>query len=232
MVTLEEQLRWKEFQEKFHSIIVDGFEKGLIQIYDDELLDRLRTVYYGSVPATILLLHEKMSNGHCYDRASLVTLGFGDDDFRVVYADVDEIKLNPRFVERYRQGLLGDNYADYCFAERICEDGSVWVYDTSLGLVFDKDLYYQLENPVIRHTNDRNSTLEFLYEDFYRDADIERDKYALPLILPYLEQNMVATQPFYEEMLRWEINYLKETIHYDEVVSEMEEDMRQKYYRK
>lgn len=230
MVTAEDQKRWEEYHEKRISKLIEGIENGLVQLYDDELLDRLRKVYYGSVPATILLLHRGMANGHCYDRAALVTLGFGDDDFRLVYADVNNIKLNPEYIDLYRG--VDDGYADHCFAERVREDGTVWVYDTSSGFVFDRDLYYELENPVIRHTNDRKSTLEFLDNDFYRNADIERDKYALPLILPNLERNMEAVQPFYDELLRWEIDYLKENIDYDGIVAEINEDMRKKGFRK
>lgn len=38
-------------------------------------------INYGGLPATILLLYEGLCNGYCYDRGTLVTLGFDDDDF-------------------------------------------------------------------------------------------------------------------------------------------------------
>ena len=62
-----------------------------------------------------------------------------------------------------------------------------------------------MQNPKITKVNNRSTTLKFLYYDFQRDSDIERDKYALPLILPNIEACMCPTQPFYFEQLKKEI---------------------------
>ena len=45
-------------------------------------------------------------------------------------------------------------------------DGTTWVYDTSVGLVFEKSLYYKMQNPKITKVNNRSTTLKFLYYDF------------------------------------------------------------------
>ena len=53
-----------------------GVKHGLISAYDKKLIENLR----GELSASIWL-HSKLSDGHCYDRGTLVTLGFGDGDF-------------------------------------------------------------------------------------------------------------------------------------------------------
>lgn len=43
---------------------------------------------------------------------------------------------------------------------------------------------------------------------------------------------MEAVQPFYDDLLREEIDYLKESIDYDGIVAEINEDMRKKGFRR
>lgn len=199
MATELEQLKWKLHKKKYDILFDYGVKHGLIRSYDNQLIENLRHIYYGGLPASILLLHGKLSNGYCYDRGTLITLGFGNDDFQVVDADIDSLKLNPQFIDEYRYNNLSEYYPNHCFAERTTSDGITWVYDTSVGLVFEKSLYYKMQNPKITKVNNRSTTLKFLYYDFQRDSDIERDKYELPLILPNIEACMYPTQPFYLE---------------------------------
>ena len=225
MATRVEELKWKLHRKKYNILFYYGIKNGLIQSYDKELMSNLRHIYYGGIPATILLLHAYLSNGHCYDRGTLVSLGFGEDDFQVVDADIDSLRLNPTYIDEYRAGKTSEHYGDHCFAERTRPDGTTWVYDTSLGLVIEKGLYYKMENPKVRIVNNKQRTLEFLDVDFVRDMDIERDKYALPLILPNIESNLVAIQPFYQEQLKQEISILKQELGYDDICKEIHDDM-------
>jgi hypothetical protein len=226
MATKIEEMRWKLYNIKFNVLLCYGVIQGKIFPYDDELIENLRHVNYGGVPASILLLCEKFSNGYCYDRGTLVTLGFGDDDFRVVDADVDILRLNPQYIDESRGEFENGEYANHCFAERKLKNGMTVVYDTSLGLVFEKNLYYKMQNPKITKINDRETTLKYLYDDFQKDSDIERDKYALPLILPWIEKSLVPTQPFYLEKLKKEIEILKQEVGYDDICKEMHDDMK------
>lgn len=228
MATKLEQLKWKLHKKKYDILFDYGVKHGLIRQYDNQLIENLRHVYYGGFPASILLLHGKLSRGHCYDRGTLITLGFGDDDFQVVDADVDSLKLNPQLIDECRYNNLSEHYPNHCFAERTTVDGTTWVYDTSVGLVFEKKLYYKMQNPKITKVNDRPTTLKFLYYDFQRDSDIERDKYALPLILPSIETCMKPIQPFYLEQLTKEIEILKSETGYDSICKEIKEDMKRK----
>ena len=49
---------------------------------------------------------------------------------------MEEAKVNPRITY-------------HLFAERIKKDGTTWVFDTSSGLIIEKNLYYQMEHPRI-----------------------------------------------------------------------------------
>lgn len=202
-------------------------KNGLIVPYNDELIKKLRNVYSGGIPASIILLSNAMTNGRCYDSALLMSRAFleEDDDIKLVYATIDSLKLNPRFIS--------DNplYADHCILERITKDGRHLIYDTSSGFVYDKKLYWKMENPKVRKTNSKESIINFLKkEEFYYPEDPQRDKYASTLILPMIEMTYGRQNEMYSkkgiELLQREIEYYKMKIDYAEVVEEVEQDMR------
>ena len=222
-----DEIRYNLFKKRYNLLFYYGVMHGLIKKYDDELLNNLSHIYLGGLKATILLLHLNLANGHCYDRATLVTLGFQDDDFQVVDSLVDGLRLRPDLIKKFKEGNLSENYGGHCFAERKDKDGKIWVYDTSVGLVFEKNLYYRMQHPIIKKVNNREKTLAFL-EELLKDSNFEEDKYMLPLILPPLETNLVPTQPFYLEQLKKEISLLKEEIGYEDICQEIKKDMQRK----
>lgn len=225
MATKLEKMKWKLNRRRYDTLFAYGVKHGLIGAYNNKLIENLRHIYYGGLPASILLLHDKLSNGYCYDRGTLITLGFGDDDFRVIDANADSLRLNPQYIDEYRSEKGSVHFGNHCFAERVLKDGTTLVYDTSLGLIFEKNLYYKLENPKITKVNDKNSTLKFLYYDFQQDSDIDNGKYALPLILPNIESCLTPTQPFYLEQLKQEIEILKQKVNYESMCKEMNDDI-------
>ncbi len=228
MITELEERKWQQHKKKHKELFNYGIKNGLIGAYDKKLIENLRHIYYGGLSISILLLHRNYSNGYCYDVAPLVTLGFGDDDFQVVDADIDTLRLNPKYIEEYRAGKESKHFANHRFAERILKDGTTLIYDTSYGLVFEKNLYYKLENPMITKVEDKKTTLETLYYRLEQDSDIQRDKYALPLLLPNIENDLVPIQPFYLEQLKQEIATLKQEVNYDDICKKMHDDMKAK----
>lgn len=164
-----------------------------------------------------------MSNGHCYDRALLLSRAFLDeeDDVQLVYATIDNLKLNPQFVNR------DDSlYADHCIVER-----------TSSGFAYDKKLYWLMEHSKVRHINDKRSIIEFVQSDeCYHLEDIKRDKYVCSLILPMIEKSYVRSKEMYShlgiELLQREIEHFKKVINYDKVCQEIDEDMRRMMLKK
>ena len=114
-----------------------GFQTEKIQPYDEKLIEKLRTVYEGS------------SCFHSFIVAWYVKWALLDEDIQFVYATIDGIRLNPK--------LEQDNpmYAAYCFLEQTTKDGRHIIYDTSMGLVIDKSLYWLLEHPKVRKINSK-----------------------------------------------------------------------------
>ena len=76
MATKLQKMKWDLHQKKYRFLLLYGLSHGLILPYDDELINKLRNVYYGGIPASIILLSNGMSNGHCYDRALLMSRAF------------------------------------------------------------------------------------------------------------------------------------------------------------
>ena len=88
-----------------------------------------------------------------------------------------------------------------------------------------------MENPKVRHVNDKDKIKKFVSEDEDRiEEDIERDKYAAPLILPMIESTFGRPTEMYSfdgiEMLQREIEHYKKVINYDAVCKEIDDDMK------
>jgi len=222
MVTKLDKIKWELWKKKNELLIRYGASRVLVRKYEDELIENLRHVYYGGIPASIILLCPTLCEGRCYDRALLMTLGFGDDAFKLVDADVDMIALDPRYID-----AANEHYANHCFAERTMKDGMTWVYDTTLGFICEKNLYYIIQHPRITKINEKAETIAFCEYRDIKNADIERDKYALPITLPNLEAIVASEERgLYVERLRYELELFKEQIGYDDICRELEEDKK------
>lgn len=186
---------------------------GLITPYDDELIQNLRNIYYGSIPASIILLSNSLCNGFCYDRALLLSRVFldSDDDVNLIYADVDSIKLNPLYKNE-------KNY-EHCIVERITKDNLHLIYDISTGLVYDKYIYWLLERPKVGKINNKQSIKDFVELENY--SDINDDKYGAIHILPMIDKicgrhdELYSTEEY--NLLEKEKKHYKEFIKYDEL---------------
>ena len=234
MITKLQEMNWNLHNYKSRKLLLWGLKNGHIAPYDDELIEKLRNIYDGGIPASILLLSNGMSNGHCYDRTLLMSRAFLDeeDDVQLVYATIDSLKLNPQFADK-------DDplFADHCIVERITKDGEHLIYDTSSGFVYDKKLYWLMEHPKIRKVNKKSSIMKFVKSDeYYHPEDIERDKYVIPLILPMIEMTYGRPTEMYShlgiELLQREIEHFKKVINYEDVCKEIDDDMKRLGLRK
>ena len=233
MISKLREIKWSLHNYKSRQLLLWGLKNGYIEPYDDELIEKLRNIYYGGIPASILLLSNGMSNGHCYDRALLMSRAFLDDedDVPLVYATIDSLKLNPQFFDK-------DDplFADHCIVERITNDGKHIIYDTSSGFVYDKELYWLMEHPKIRKITKKSSIIEFVKSDErYHPEDIKRDKYASILVLPMIEKTYGRPTEMYShfgiELLQREIAYYKKVINYDDVCKEIKENKYENHKR-
>lgn len=206
-----------------------GFKFGLICGYGEKLLGSLRNVYYGGVPASIILLNRRMCVGKCYDRAVLACLGLEDYDYSVVHANVDSIRYNKKTLEEVKYWLergetISDKYPNHCFIE-VNFDGRMWVIDTTDGLIYDKKLYYLINHPDINCVRTKQETLEFPDYVDVKNADFEKDKWILPTLLPVIEEQIEETYPFYKDLAKKEIAMLKEKINYDDLCKQARDEM-------
>lgn len=233
MATRLQKMKWDLHSYKQKALLIWGLKNGLITPYDDQLIEKLRKVYYGGIPASVILLSNGMTNGHCYDRALLMSRAFLDDedDVQLLYADIDSLKLNPQYISD------SPLYADHCIVERITKDGRHLIYDTSAGFVYDKKLYWLMEHPKVRKINNKESIIKFINEDEdFHPEDVERDKYIAPLVLPMIEKTFGRPTEMYSllgiELLQREIEHYKKAINYDGVVEEIDQDMKRLGIRK
>lgn len=223
-----QEIKWTLHNYKVKKLLIQGLKSGYITPYDDDLIEKLRNIYYGGIPASIILLSTGMSNGRCYDSALLMARAFLDteDDVKLVYATVDSLKLNPK--------LLDSNdplFADNCIVERVTKGGQHIIYDTSSGFAYDKKLYWLMEHPKVRNINNKDSIIEFVKSDaYYHPEDIEKDEYVAPLILPNIEMTYGSPTEMYSqsgiELLQREIEHFKKEIDYDGICQEIDEDMK------
>ena len=228
-----QKVKWDLHNYKNKRLLIWGLKHGYIAPYNDELIERLRNIYYGGIPASILLLSDCLSNGFCYDGALLMSQAFLDDnwDVQLLYASVDDLRLNPQ--------LIDDDplYADHCIVEVTSKGGKHYIIDTSEGFVYDKKIYWLMQHPRIRTINSKDSIIKFVEaEDNYHSKDIENDKYILPLILPMIERTYNRPNEMYSmlgiELLQREIEHFKEITNYEEICQEIDIDMKKKRLKK
>lgn len=225
MATKLERLRWKLFLKKRELLMHYGFMFGLIHPYEEETLEKLKEIYYGPIPASMIIKAVNMANHHCYDRALLLCFAFTDDKYEMVDADIDEITLHPAIVDEYRNSN-DEHYGNHCFIIREKQDGSRWIYDTTDGLVYDEKLYFKIQSPKITKVNSKEEVINFIeYQDILennRMGRIEEDKYLLPTMLPLYEMNVENYEDgIYTESLKQEIKEFKEKIGYDQICFEV-----------
>ena len=227
MASKLQELKWQAYNYKSRKLLLWGLKKSYITPYNDELIKKLRTIYDGGIPASILLLSDGMSNGFCYDRALLMARAFLDEDVdvKLLYASVDCLRLNPKLITS-----LNPNYADHCVVCITSKLGKQFIIDTSSGFIYDKNLYFLMEHPKIRKINDKDAIIKFVEsQKHYYPEDIENDKYIAPSILPIIEMTYGQKNELYSmeglELLQREIEHFKEVINYDKVCHEIDEDM-------
>ena len=207
---------WNVHNFKKKKILLWGLEKGAITVYDDLLIEKLRDIYYGGVPASILVLSHSILN--CYDKALLLARAFlnGDDDVCLLYISIDSLRLNPQLA-RCNIPL----WSDHCVVERTTKNGQSFIYDPSSGLVYNKKVYWLMEHPEVRKIQCKLSIFDFVSaNEYYHPENIWRDKDLLPLILPMIEKTY--GRDLYSqlgiELLQREVEYFKCQVNYDETM--------------
>lgn len=178
-------LRWKLYEFYSTRLLLWGLNRGYIKPYSEELIEKLRSIYYGGVPASILLLCRSLTDGNCYDRALLMSRAFLKDegDVKLIYAAVADLKINPIY-----KGKDGD----HCFVERITETGKHFIYDTSIGFIYAKWIYWLINFPKVRLIRGKDEINKFVEEEKGVCSDNSPyvdGHFILKLIIPPIEAN-------------------------------------------
>ncbi|MCM1053417.1 MAG: hypothetical protein NC483_05540 [Ruminococcus sp.] len=214
LVNLKWTLYWKK-----HNILFDlGVRRGLINKYDDSFIKALREFYCDGLPLSIILLNLSYCDGKCFDCSFMATLGMGEDEFRIIEASIDSLRLQPRYADKAKKDKA---FIKHCFVERTLSDGTVWVYDTSSGLVIARDLYYRLEKPQIRRVLSKEEIINSSAYLNLKNGELEDNKYLTCYYLPYFEGDIVKAS-FYQRELADEIALFKKLINYENLCKEIE----------
>lgn len=171
-------IKYKLFKARKNKLLYYGLKNKLIFPYPDALFDRLRPYNVGGIPASIMLHIIELCNGFCYDRSLLMQLAL--ENCQVVHADVESLRL-----------LEGEELAEHSFIETTdFGQGKTWVIDTSVGLIYDKDFYYEIEKPKINKVFTKEQCMQNLEIISILASDFNMDKFSLPLTIPIIESSI------------------------------------------
>lgn len=228
MITSIQKNKWDSYIARSKKLLLWGLQHGYISIYSNELINKLRTIYDGGLPASILLLSKGMSNGHCYDRARLMARAFlnEDNDIKLIYASIDNLRLNPDY-----SSSTNPMETDHCFIEITSKENEPYIIDTSTGFIYHKKMYWLMEHPIVRRIDNKEEIIKSVELDKDNNLEnIERDKYAAPLILPMIEMSYERPYEMYSwtgiELLQREIEHFKKVINYEDICKEIDRDMK------
>jgi len=178
----------EKFNKKQNKFLIKGFMTGKIFPYPDWLFDRLRPYNVAGFPASLMLCINELCNGKCYDRAMLMQLAF--DDCQVLYADIDTLKVN-----------FGEEFAEHAIVQYMA-NGKQYIVDTSIGLVYDKDYYFRIEQPKINRTFSKEECMLNPEINEIIIGNFDKNKYTLPLVLPMIEANIKHSNHIHTVMYR------------------------------
>ena len=122
-----------------------GIDEGKIVPFDDDFYEQMSHTYFNCIPISIHIRYLKPTDrpGKCYDRSLFMFFCF--DDALLVRADNKDLEL------RFGKENAGHGWI---------EIGN-YVYDPSLMMKFDKELYYKIYSPTEVH--------KVTKEDYKRD---------------------------------------------------------------
>ncbi len=147
------------FSKRVKLLLNFGFSKRLIRQFEPELYERLDRVIFAGIPASIQIKYLKptLPPGRCFDRSYLITMGF--DDCVLVCGDRKDMELS--------------------------YDKDGWVYDPTMIMKIEKDLYYKTFGVTVNGTQTKE---ELMQDDNYKkSATGEFDKFILLSSIPLVE---------------------------------------------
>jgi hypothetical protein len=224
----EMEEKWLSWRKKEYDLMMNGLEKKTIRLYNEEEIVKAREIYFEGLPASIILLSTYLCNGRCYDISFLVARLFLDDedtiDLKLLYADVDSLRLNPNYVN--------ENNLEHCVLYRKTKDGKRLIYDTSVGYIFNSEEWAKLESPTNISCHDKDVIIKAL--DKYMKDYPEKVSYipeAALLLIPEVEEHYNDLDEQYAwkvfEYLPREVELFKNKINYNKLKEEYKDKLKE-----
>lgn len=166
-------------------------ENGEIALYEEDLINRLRHLYYEGLPLSIILNSKLYCVGWCHHMALQLTRGM--DHFKLIRGNINTYPIK--------------NKPNHSWVEK---DG--FVYDTTDGFKWKKEIYYKYfgATPIEIYDQDSYMNLSFYQTELERSRITLEDNNLILLLelLELLEKEESAVN--YDRLLN-EINILRET---------------------
>lgn len=219
-----DSLKKKMYFSKRNLMFKKGLLEGKIVPFDDEFYQGMNNTFFCSIPISmhIKYLRPILPPGRCFDRSLLMFFCF--DDALLVRADNKDMEL-----------MYGANHAGHGWIEM--DD---YVYDPSLLMRFDKELYYKIHCPsnVNKITKEDYIGINGNYYNEVKNTKIQdfqiggsrRDELCVN-VRPVIELARLSNnQDFQNEV----DEYLKliqydEKQSYDELLSKFQKSLKNKY---
>lgn len=205
-----------------------GLKHGKICMYGEGLVERLREVYWGGLPGSILLLSRQMCEGFCYDRTQLMARAFLElpGEIRIITASVESLRV----LQSPWKRLPGDDL--HCVLEWREPDAGVWIIDTGIGVLIQRWLFWLMFFPRKAQVLEREKFEKLdalIREEDFAPEDVDLYKYWAPMFLPIVEECFAKPLELYGDpengRLKQEVELFKEKIDYERVKAAVEYDV-------
>ena len=203
---------------KMDLLFYKGIKEGKIVPFDEEFYKKMSNKYIACIPISIQIKYLKpiLPPGQCTDRSLYMFYCF--DDALLVRADVKDLEL-----------AYGKNDAIHGWIEI-----GNYVYDPSLTLRFDKDLYYKIYSPtnIRKETKEDYKKVNSSFYDEVMSTKIEdfqpggRKRTDLCLTIPFIKEIAELSN---NDDFKKEVNEYLELIQYDE--KQIQEELKTEFLK-
>lgn len=190
-------------------------EKGLIQEFDQATITNLRKLYFSCLSGLLYVYGHDTTFSTLGNKLLLLSHALENEDFELVHGETNSTREIMFF--QYNQEHLDHN----SWIE-VKKGNKTWVYDPFSLLMFNKDVYYELENPKVGQRIPKKDIISHpsrKEDDFFQISDT----WLLPEYLQRLEKKS-ETSP-YKDLLQTEITRLKAVSNYDNIKLDIFKEM-------
>lgn len=183
---------------------------GKILEFDQTTMTRLRKLYYAYFSAIIYLFYYPTSFSNIANKLELFTFVFEDKEYNIVHGDTDSTRNIPFF-------MYNVEHLDYNSWLEVKEGQKVWVYDLFSMLKIEKEIYYKLENPIVKRIVPKSRIINHPGRE-KENFNIYHNGFDNMLVglIPEMEKNML-NHPF-ADILIPEITRFKKEIDFEKLV--------------